>query len=856
MKKLNYLLFILCSTQFSFGQSISINHQFQGISPSSLSKGNHKIGWVTLDSIQGNPYTYNYMDSLQNITSFVDTNITIPFDSVVINGIIGQWTYGGDQLFVSQMDPNGHLWGLFFDWNLDNSFYDSSSVNLYIPQSCYFLYDFDNHQRHYLNVSQLAGKYLNTIANPKINILNDTIYVTIDYALGGAFGDETICIKWSNGTIISNGWLYGGFFTSSSAIMDVFFDHNSKLSSIQGNGAFGFGNILQSQGIDTIGNPISYHQFVNIPTYPNLFTETFDACVSSNSTYILGDLSDDPTDTITAQGFRFVFIMNNAFDTILPIPTGFLPLSSSICVDHLDRIWVYAGDSIFMYDGNWIGFSLQGFSPIIPATVGGYYVPEVYFIEYAENKFMISADGKGWVNPSLLRQGDGILFINYTDPTYPGLNHVQGKVFYDSNNNGTYDTGEYPIINQIVNAGAVNANVYLNGNYNLYLANGPQTVITTNVLPNLTSVPTAYNFNFSTPTDTLGINFAMQHIVPINDLRVDMTVGIHRTFQTIWHSLTFKNTGSAAANGTVTVQFDPLMSFNNSNSYPAATTSNPGNLTWDFTNLQPFETRHIYFYLGANNNFNIGDTVYTQTSITPIVGDATPANNTDSTMSIFVGAFDPNMKVVTQNGAEVNTILNDDPLEYVIHFQNVGNDTAFTVVITDTISNLLDLSSLEIIGSSHANYWGIYNRTLQFTFNSINLPDSATNQLASNGFVSYRIKPVANISMSNVINNTAAIYFDVNAPVITNNAQVTLIDVTSIKEDDASLIKVVPNPAQQIIYILGKNNQNQTATIYDAVGKVVLRSAINNNQSIDISGLSKGIYFVDVAGQRVKFVKE
>jgi hypothetical protein len=55
---------------------------------------------------------------------------------------------------------------------------------------------------------------------------------------------------------------------------------------------------------------------------------------------------------------------------------------------------------------------------------------------------------------------------------------------------------------------------------------------------------------------------------------------------------------------------------------------------------------------------------------------------------------------------------------------------------------------------------------------------------------------------------------------------------------------------------LGKNNQNQTATIYDAVGKVVLRSAINNNQSIDISGLSKGIYFVELAGQRVKFVKE
>jgi uncharacterized repeat protein (TIGR01451 family) len=745
------------------------------------------------------------------------------------------------------------LWGLFFDWDINNGYYDSSSVNFNIPLSCYFLYDFDNHQRNYLNVNPLIGVFSSPYANHKINFLNDTAYVTVDL-YGFLLDFQTICIKWSNGTIISSGYLFGSM--SNSASMDVFIDHNSKLSSIQGNGDLGFGTILQSEGLDANNNPISYHQNVSVPTYPGLLPETYDACTNNNSTFVLGYLYDDILDTISAQGFPYVYIMNDVLDTIIPIPTGFLPLTPAICVDHLDRIWIYVGDSIFMYDGDWIGFSLQGFSPIIPQTVAGYFLPEVYFIEYADNKFMISADGKGVENGNLLRQGDGILFINYNDPADPGLNHIQGKVFYDANNNGTYDTGELPINNQIINAGAVNANVYINGTYNLYVANGAQTVITTNALPYLTAVPSAHNFNFSTQTDTSNINFAMQHTGPTNDLRIDMTAGIHRTFQYNFYALTYKNTGSAPANGTVSVQYNPLMSFNSVFSNPAPTTNTPGNLTWDFTNLQPFETRHVYFYLSANNNFNIGDTVYAQANITPLIGDVIPANNTDSTMSIFIGAYDPNMKVVTQNGAEVNTILNDDPLEYVIHFQNVGNDTAFTVVITDTISNLLDLSSLEIIGSSHANYWGIYNRTLQFTFNGINLPDSGTNQLASNGFISYRIKPVANISMGNIINNTAAIYFDVNAPVITNNAPVTLIDVTGLNENATSVIKVVPNPANQIIYIISKNNQNQTATIYDAVGKVVLKSVLNSNQSIDISSLSKGIYFVEVAGQRVKFVKE
>lgn len=97
-----------------------------------------------------------------------------------------------------------------------------------------------------------------------------------------------------------------------------------------------------------------------------------------------------------------------------------------------------------------------------------------------------------------------------------------------------------------------------NGIYNLYVANGVQTVTTSNTSPFFTPVPSSYNFNFITQTDTSGINFALQHTGPaVNDLRIDLTAGIHRIFQTNWYSLTYKNTGSAAASGTVTVQFDP-----------------------------------------------------------------------------------------------------------------------------------------------------------------------------------------------------------------------------------------------------------------------------------------------------------
>jgi uncharacterized repeat protein (TIGR01451 family) len=831
MKKLNSILFIviLFSVHHALAQSISINHQFQDTTCFNLSQGGGKLAWVTSDALgfDSLPYSYHYMDSLQNIVDILDTNI--------INTHFTNMNYlGGQHVLACTMNNNGNLWGLFYDFdNAAQSFFQNNSECF---GKSYFLYDFDSHQKHYLLMNK-ANCYLYPSPNNSfsINFSGDTILLsfhTQDYFNQMFISFRNYCAKWLNGNIVSEGDLPSYINPD-----HVYVDHNARLNQFYADYDW-ITDWIQTEGANN-GIPVSYNQ--NLPLFTGV-QRLWDAKVANGSSYILG------MDTL---GNYSILIRNNNNDSIISTPLNY-DQYSRLCVDHANRIWIWQSDSIFMYDGNWIGFSMQGEIPFISGQQNGYAYKrnDGFLFEYAKNRFAVSFNSTDYY----VKGGNGIIFINYNDPADPGLNHVQGKVFYDANNNGIFNNGETPMANQIINAGGSYTNTFNNGFYNIYMQFGPQSLTTSNVLPYLTSIPVAHNFNFITQTDTSGIDFAMQHTGPTNDLRVDMIAGIHRTILSNLYSVNYKNTGSAPSNGTISIQYDPLMNFASASISPTTNTS--GNLTWDFTNLQPFESRQINLYLSANSNFAIGDTVYTQANVTPLVGDAIPADNTDSTMSIFVAAYDPNMKVVTQNGAEVNTILNDDPLEYVIHFQNVGNDTAFTVVITDTISNLLDLSSLEIIGSSHANYWGIYNRTLQFTFNGINLPDSGTNQLASNGFVSYRIKPVANISMGNVINNTAAIYFDVNAPVITNNAQVTLIDVTSIKEDDASLIKVVPNPAQQIIYILGKNNQNQTATIYDAVGKVVLRSAINNNQSIDISGLSKGIYFVEVAGQRVKFVKE
>lgn len=840
-KKITPQIFVLMLlwAQVVFSQSININHQYQGNTIYSMSFGGSKMGWVTIDNSISHPYHYHYMDSMMNVVSVNDTNLLSPNDT----SLFSLGFDAGDRYLSAKMDNNGHLWGLFFDITRSSNIQiqlGTGGSGLSCDTSNFYLYDFDAHQRHYLNLN-IPDCQLLTLgeANYALNFSSDTIFIDLfcsKYDFFTGYIPSNLCVKWVNGAVVSQGTLNPNFQWTADALID----ENNKHNLIFFDG-FGQQSWEQTEGLNN-AVPISYNQVIPIPTP---LTYIFDATLHNGSAYYLA----------FQPPFHRILIRNNTGDQI--ISTNFATgnyYTNKICVDHADRIWVYRHDSVFMYNGAWHSFSLQGALPYSATPYLNNEVKNFQFVEYATNKYAVSyGANQGY---SYSNFGNGIIFFNYVDSSIVGLNHIQGKVFYDANTNNTYDTGEPYMVNQLVSAGTVSTNVYLNGIYNLYVSSGVQNVVTSNSLPYLTTVPAAYNFNFVTQTDTLGVDFAVQHNAPTNDLRIDLVAGLHRNNNTVWYGITYKNTGSSAASGTVTMQYNPSLTYTYCATAPS--TSTAGNLTWSFSNLQPFESHQLYVAFNSGTNFNIGDTVYAQASIDPILGDAIPADNTDSTMSIFIGPFDPNIKEVTQNGAGVNTITNTDPLEYIIHFQNVGNDTAFTVIVNDTISDLLDLSTLEIIGSSHNYVLGIYNRTLQFTFTGINLPDSGTNMAASMGFVAFRIKPVASISIGQIINNTAAIYFDANAPITTNNAFVTFADVTAISSPSNSpnTIQVVPNPAHHSIYIAGKHIQNQTVTIYDAVGKTVLRTPVNSNQSIDVSQLNQGIYFVELAGQRVKFVKE
>lgn len=144
----------------------------------------------------------------------------------------------------------------------------------------------------------------------------------------------------------------------------------------------------------------------------------------------------------------------------------------------------------------------------------------------------------------------------------------------------------------------------------------------------------------------------------------------------------------------------------------------------------------------------------------------------------ILDSHDPNLKNVSPEGIGNYHIVSPGTLlDYRVHFQNTGNDTAYKVVVTDSISPYLDISTLELGAYSYPytlSVSGTGSPILRFTFNGINLTDSTSDELHSQGFFDFKIAPKTSISNGTKIENFADIFFDFNPSVRTNTAWVTI----------------------------------------------------------------------------------
>jgi len=217
----------------------------------------------------------------------------------------------------------------------------------------------------------------------------------------------------------------------------------------------------------------------------------------------------------------------------------------------------------------------------------------------------------------------------------------------------------------------------------------------------------------------------------------------------------------------------------------------------------------------------------------------------------IIDSFDPNDKMVSPIGITANHhVRAGTQLDYMIRFQNTGTDTAYKVVIKDTLSTYLDPSTIQWGLSSHpytVSITGTETPVVEFTFNNINLPHSAANELASNGFVKFKATTYASLVNGIEVNNNANIYFDYNFPVLTNTAQVIISDFVipyvslNVVPFVVQNISVYPNPTSGILVI--ESDTLEKVAIYSMSG--VLLETTDKNE-IDLSHYAKGIYLIKI----------
>ena len=445
-------------------------------------------------------------------------------------------------------------------------------------------------------------------------------------------------------------------------------------------------------------------------------------------------------------------------------------------------------------------------------------------------------------------------------------NLISGKLFCDLNSNGVLDLNESFISNKkIVEfttgdfsfsdfGGRYNIAVFDTGNYIV----SPKTFLWYYASP---SSQGAY-FNTLLQTDSLN-DFALQPSGSYDDLSVTITPLIaFRSGFNAMYQINYSNIGTTTLSPTVYFYQDTNLTFQSASLTPSQITTD--SIVWNLPPLAPFQSGSIIITVTVNNGVPIGTLINSSAHIDPAITDANVSNNTSDWPIYTTGSFDPNDIIVDRSDFTTTELSTSPWLEYIIRFQNTGNDTAFTVKILNPIdTNKLDISSIEFVNASHpVNLnWINYQRNMEFKFDNILLPDSNTNEPLSHGFVRYRIQPKTTLSAGDTIPNFAAIYFDFNEPVITNTAKTIIVLPTGLSGTNASPGKllVFPNPAENSISISGIQLENGKAhlRLMDIYGKLIFEKTVSEKTAnLETNQLANGVYLIQSGGSRATFVKQ
>jgi len=454
-------------------------------------------------------------------------------------------------------------------------------------------------------------------------------------------------------------------------------------------------------------------------------------------------------------------------------------------------------------------------------------------------------------------------------------NIVSGSVFLDLNRNHVRDANEPPAAGVVI--GSLQGDTaycvsHPDGSFQFITGPGSYSFQPLNL-------PAAYhNYDVPSPASqavslsgygnfSRDNNFALEPAKTITDGAVAVTpYGLAVPGHTLPIRLTVTNNGTTVLSGSCTFGYDSSRAgFAQATVAPAGRSDS--SVIFSIPALAPFESWTTDIFLTVPTTAHAGDTFRIAAELTTAPADMLPANNTDTIPVIIRASYDPNSKAVYPfNNVNYDSVTaQHQELDYHILFQNTGTDTAYAVLVSDSLDANLDLTTFHLVAASQpVDINWVAPRTVQFYFKNILLPDSAQNETKSHGFIRFKIKPYPTVAIGDQVHNTADIYFDYNAPVATNPvvstfgkpAPGTPPDTTNkgggptVTDTTADDLRLYPNPSHdQLYFVLGKDDPggSMAVSIYDAGGRLVVSGTRNlvppASGVIGIAALPQGLYY-------------
>lgn len=435
---------------------------------------------------------------------------------------------------------------------------------------------------------------------------------------------------------------------------------------------------------------------------------------------------------------------------------------------------------------------------------------------------------------------------------------VSGVVYFDANQNGVMDPGDVGLsgLNVYLSPASGHALTY-QGSYAFAVPAGAYTDSLELPAGWTATTPQIINLNLSAPAfnQNFGVYF------PPSLFQYDYLTSSYGLFRcnTAVPLVVNVNSLQYPSHGYVVITADSGIGLSSSSVPPDSVSGTK--YYWSYTNTTQATQLVTYFQLGAAGvlvNFSAHLYVLDSLGNTIREDSISTAHNTQC-------SFDPNDKQVSPEGiSSMNYIMPDLPLDFIVRFQNTGNDTAFTVTIKDTIDLNMNLSSFRVTGSYHPVTVNVEGREITFHFDNILLPDSNVDEPGSHGWISYRLLPYPSLPDPTTINNTAYIYFDLNAPVVTNTTITTysaqMVGIPALSNDQ--IFTLYPNPMNAFVTIQFNeiSTNGYRLELLDLLGKQVRELENIKSKSVVIykNALQSGIYYVrvtDLSNQSVSTAK-